>query len=113
MWRLAADADFAAAFAEREDFAGVERTIRIKGVVDTEHEIEVSVREKKGHELGFFHADAVLAGERAADFDAITNNLGRGLHCASKLTFVARIVENDRVKIAVAGVEDVANVEAV
>lgn len=44
--RARADADFAAAFAEREDFARVQRAIGIEGVVDTAHEIEVGVGEK-------------------------------------------------------------------
>lgn len=89
------DADFAAAFAEREDFAGVEGTIGIEGVVNTAHEIEIGVGEKQGHELGFFHADTVLASERAADFHAVADDFGGRLHGALKLTLVARIVKND------------------
>ena len=110
---MGTDADFAAAFAEGEDFAGVERTIGIEGIVDAAHEVEIGVGKKKGHEPGLFHADAVLAGERAADFHAVANDFGGSLHGALELTFVAGIVKNNGMKIAVAGVEDVANVEAV
>src|ERR1700745_1832056 len=62
---------FAAGFAARADLAGIERTVRSEGVVDAADEVEIGVSEKKRHELGFFHADAVLAGERAADVQAI------------------------------------------
>ena len=110
---MRADANLAAAFAEREDFAGVERAISIEGVMNAAHEVEISVGKKKGHEFGLFHADAVLTGERPADFHAVTDDFGRGLHGAFELTFVARVVKNDGMKIAVAGVKNVADVEAV
>jgi len=107
------DADFAAAFAEREDFAGVERAVGIKSVVNAAHEIEVGVGKKKRHELGLFHANAMLAGERAAHFHAVADDFGGGLHGAFELTFVAWIVENDGMKVAIPGVEDIAYIEAV
>ena len=112
-FRAGTDADFAAALAEREDFARVERAIGIESVVDAAHEVEVRVGKKQGHKFGLFHADAVLAGKRAADFDAIANDFGGGLHGALELTFVAGIVKNYRMKVAVASVEDVADVEAI
>lgn len=110
---MRADADFAAAFAEGKDFAGIERSVRIEGVVDAAHEIEIGVGEKERHELRFFHADAVLAGKRAADFDAVTDNFGGGSQGAFELRFVAGIVKNDGMKIPVAGVENVADVKTV
>ena len=109
---MRAEAGFAAAFAEREDFSGVQRAFWIEGVVDAAHEVEVCVGEKERHEFALFHADAVLAGEAAADFDAITDDFSGGFQSALELLVVAKIVENDRVEIAVAGVEDVANAEA-
>jgi hypothetical protein len=110
---LGADTDFAAAFAEGEDFAGIEGGIGIEGVVDAAHEIEVGVGEEERHELGFFHADAVLAGERAADFDAIADDFGGGFEGALELRGVAGIVEHDGVQVAVAGVENVSDLKAI
>ena len=55
----------------------------------------------------------MLTGERAADFHAVANDFGGGLHGALELAFVARIVKDDWVKVAVAGVENVADVETV
>jgi len=108
-----ADANFATAFAERKDLAGVERAVGIEGVVDAAHEVEIGIGEKQRHELGLFHADAMLAGERAANFDAVANNFSGSLHGAFELPFVARIVENDGMKVAIASVENVADIEAV
>ena len=91
--RLFADADFAAAFAQGKDFAGVEGAGRIEGVVDAAHQIEIGVGEDERHELRLFHADAVFAGERAADFKTVTDDFGGGLHGAFELRGIARIVE--------------------
>ena len=110
---MRADADFAAAFAEGEDFAGIEGGIGIEGVVDAAHEIEVGIGEEERHEFRFFHANAVLAGERAADFDAIADDFCGGFESALELRGVAGIVENDGVQVAVASVENVTDLKAV
>ena len=80
--------------------------------MNTAHEIEIGVGEEKRHEFTFFHADAVFAGEAAADLDAIANDFGGGLHGALELLVVAEIVKNDGMEIAIAGVKDVSDVEA-
>src|SRR3981189_2718103 len=108
---LFADTDFTAAFAQRKDFAGIERAIGIEGVVDAAHEVEVGVGEDEWHELGLFHADAVLAGKRAADFEAVTDNFGGGLHGAFELGGIARVVEDDGMQIAVTRAENVARLK--
>lgn len=112
-WRAGTDANFAAAFAEREDLPGVEQTSGVEGVVDAPHEIEVGVGEKKRHQLGFFHADAVFARERATDCHAIADDFRGGLHGMFELPPVAGIIENNGMKVTVACVENIANVEAV
>src|ERR1700722_2948562 len=105
-------ARFTAAFAEWENFPGIQRALRIERVVDAAHEIEIRIGEEKRHEFAFFHADAVFAGEAAADFDAVTNDLRGGFQRTLELFVVAKIVENDGMEIAIAGVEDVADVES-
>src|SRR6202043_4165105 len=110
---LRADADFAAAFAEWEDFAGIEGGVGIEGVVDAGHEIEVGIGKEERHEFGFFHADAVFAGKRAANFDAIADDFGGYFQGALELRGVAGIVEDDGMQVAVGSVEDVADLKAV
>src|SRR6266699_1077293 len=112
-WRARTGANFAAAFAEREDLAGIEQTSGIEGVVDAAHEVEIGVGEKKRHQLGLFHADAVFAGECATNFHAIADDFRGGLHGMFELPPIARIVENDGMKVVVAGVENIANVETI
>ncbi len=111
--RLGADADFAAAFAERKDFAGIKGRVGIESVVDAAHEIEIGVGEKKRHELGLFHADAMFTGERAPDFHTIADDFRGGMHCSFELGFVAGIVEDDGMKVAVSGMENIADIKAV
>ena len=106
------EACLAATFTQREDFAWIQRALRIECTVDAAHEIEIGVGEEKRHQFTFFHTDAVLAGEAAADLDAVANDFGGCLHGALELFVVAQIVENDGMKIAVAGMEDVADVES-
>ena len=110
---MRADADFAAAFAEWEDFAGIEGGVGIEGVVDAAHEIEVGIGKEERHEFGFFHADAVFAGKSAANFDAIADDFGGGFQGALELHGVAGIVEDDGMQVTVPGVEDVADLKAV
>src|ERR1700674_2731431 len=113
MGRFRANANIPAAFAQGKYFAGIEGAIGIEGVVDAAHELEVGIGEEERHELGFFHADAVFAGECAADFDAIAHAFGGGFQGALELCSAAGIVEHDGVQIAVAGVENVADLKAV
>src|SRR6267143_2986870 len=111
MCGLFSDADFTAAFAQGEALAGIERAIGIERVMDAAHEVEVGVGENERHELGLFHADAVFAGERAADFEAVADDFGGGLHGTFELGGIARVVEDDGMQIAITGVEDVADLK--
>jgi hypothetical protein len=111
--RLGANADFAAAFVEWENFAGVEGGIGIESVMDAAHESEIGVGKDERHKLAFFHADAVLAGESAADLDAIADDFVGGGDGSLEMRGIAGIVKNDGVEIAVAGMKDVADLESV
>ena len=64
------------------------------------------------HRAGLVGADAVLAGDRAAGVDAgLEDLLGEQLR-ALRLARDARVVEHERMEVAVAGVEDVADAQA-
>ena len=51
----------------------------------------------------------MLSGQAAADFNAVANDFGGSFEGAFELFGVARIVENDRMKIAISSMEDVAD----
>ena len=54
----------------------------------------------------------MLPGEAAADFNAIANDFGGSFESAFELFGVAWIVENDRMKIAIASMAAVADPKA-
>ena len=82
-------------YPEGKIFAGIQRAAGIQGIVDAAHQGKICVGEKQRHEFALFHADAVLAGEAAADFDAVTDDFGGGFQGAFELSGVARIVKHD------------------
>src|SRR5213079_1628983 len=65
------------------------------------------------NEVDLLQADAVLAGDRAADLRADPHDRATCRHHACLLARLARIVEDVRVEVAVAGVEDVPDAQAV
>src|SRR5712691_3321007 len=106
-------ADFDARLLRREDLAGVAEPARIERFLQTPHQLQVRLAEDERHEVRLLEPDPVLAGDRAADLGADLHDLGsRGDH-ARLLAGSARIVEDVRVQIPVARMEDVADAEAV
>src|ERR1700682_1361237 len=106
------NADFATAFAERENFAGIQCGLRIESIMHAAHKIEIGVREEQRHEFVFLHADTVFTSERAANFHAVANNFGGDLDGAFELSGIARVVEHDGMKVAITGVKNVADLKA-
>jgi len=81
--------------------------------VNAAHQREIIVGKNQRHQLVFFHADAVLAGERAANFDAIANDFVGGGDGAFEVRRIARIVEDDGMEVAVTGMKNVADLKTV
>ena len=77
------------------------------------HREQVVGREQQRHLRDLLDADAVLAGDAAAERDARLEDLAAGGEDALDLVRVALVEEDDRVDVAVAGVEDVADAQAV
>src|SRR5262249_25169133 len=103
--------DFAAHVAFWEELLGVEGAARIEGVLESGHRGEVFAGEDEGQVVAFFGADAVLAGEGAADLDAIGQDLLAGAEDPFDVAFAVAVEEHERVEIAVAGVENVGDAE--
>ena len=72
-----------------------------------------SRREHQRHRAGLVDADAVLAGDRAAGRDAGVEDRARAQLGPLGLALDGPVVEDERVQVAVAGVEDVADAQAV
>src|SRR5690348_8098016 len=90
-----------------EDLAGIEQAARIEGAFQALLLIEVDLVEHGRHEVALFDANAVLARQHAADLDAKTQDVRAEFLSALELARLVRIVKDERVEVAVAGVKDV------
>ena len=81
----------------------------IEGEAHALHGVKVRGREHLQHVLRLVGADAVLAGDRAARLDAVLQNLSGDLDGALRLAGHALVVANQRMQVAIAGMEHVAN----
>ena len=97
----------------REELAGVREPGRVECRAQALHRLEIVLAEHQRHRAGLVGADAVLAGDRAAGVDAGLEDLAREQLGALGLAVDAPVVEDERVQVAVARVEDVADAEPV
>src|SRR3982751_4197209 len=77
------------------------------------HERKIRIGKEKWNQIAFLHADAVLAGQAAADLHAIADDFDGDFHGALKLRGVAWIKQHDGMQIAVAGVKNIPDKAAV
>src|SRR5215831_17303731 len=69
-------AELGAAMQRREDFAGVEQALRIEGAFQALLLVEVDLGEHLAHQVALLDADAMLAGEYAAELDTAAQDVG-------------------------------------
>ena len=103
----------AGAVALREHLAAVGDVVRIHRPVQPLHAVHVVGPVHLGEERALLEADAVLAGDRAAERDAHPQDLGGQRLGAIVRAGDAAVEEDQRVQVAVAGVEDVGDAHAV
>ena len=75
--------------------------------------VEVDLGEHRRHQVALLDADAVLAGEHAADLDAQLQDVGAERLGALQLARLVGVVEDQRMQVAVAGMEHVGDAQAV
>ena len=85
----------------------------IKGFPHTDLLIKFRPRILMQHQIPLFDANAMLPGQAAAELDAKLQNLGAAQFGAFELGTVVGVIENERMEITVAGVEDIDHAEAV
>ena len=66
-----------------------------------------------GHQVALLDADAVLAGQNAADLDAEPQDVVAERLRAFQFAGLVGVIEDQRMQIAVAGVEDIGDAQAV
>src|SRR6185295_9376959 len=95
-------AEFGAAVQRRKHFSGVEQPLRVEGAFQPLLLVEIDFGKHLRHQVALLDADAVLAGQHAAEFDAGAQDIGaerlRPLHLAG----LVGVVEDQRMQIAVA-----------
>src|SRR5712692_6771058 len=93
----------------RHHLARVGEPGRVERAPQPLHRVEVAGPEQERHRARLVDSDPVLAGDRAARLDArVEDRLGQLLG-ALGLALVALVVEDERMEVPVAGVEDVAD----
>ena len=68
---------------------------------------QIALVEHRAHQVALFDPDTVLAGQDAAHFDAKPEDIRAKSLGPLDLVGLVGIVKNERVKVAVAGVEDI------
>src|SRR6185312_6620960 len=104
-------AELGAAMEFREDLAGIEQPVRVEGTFEALLMVEIDLVEHRWHQVALLDADAVLAGEHAAHLDAEAQDVRAEGFGALELAGIVGVVEDERVEIAVAGMEDIGNAQ--
>src|SRR5215831_2597684 len=89
------------------DFVGIAQVVRVDGAADELVRGQVGLGEHYGHVGLLLHAYAMLPSDAAAVGYTTTNDLASKFLCAFLLPLDALIVKDQRVQVAVTGVEDI------
>src|SRR5262245_14873076 len=100
-------AELGATVQLREHFSGVEQALGVECALHALLLIEIDLREHRRHEVALLDADAVLAGENAADLDAQLEDLSAEFLRLLQFARNIRVIENKRMQVAVAGMENI------
>src|SRR5258708_6202735 len=105
--------EFGAAMQGRKHFSGVEQALRIEGAFQPLLLIEVDLAEHLGHQVALLDADAMFAGQDAAELDAAAQDVGAEGLSPLHLAGLVGIVEDQGLQIAVAGMKHVGDAELI
>ena len=97
----------------RKHLARIEQTLVVERAFHALLLGQIDFVEHLRHQVALLDSDAVLAGEHAADFDAELENVGAESLGALELARGIGVVKDQRMQIAVAGVEHVGDPQTV
>ena len=97
----------------RKHLAGIEQAAAVEGAFQPLLLRQIGFGEHRRHQVALLDADAMLAGQHAADLDAEPQDVGAERFGAVELARLHHIEDDQRMQIAVAGVEHVAETEPV
>src|SRR5438874_5181400 len=93
-------AEFGAAVQRRKHFSGVEQALRVEGAFQPLLLVEVYFRKHLAHQVALLDADAVFAGEHAAELDTSAQDVGAEGLRPLDLAGLVGIVEDQGMQIA-------------
>jgi len=96
-----------AALQRRDHLAGIEQALGIEGALHGQHLRAFLGAELHAHGVELLDTDAVLAGDRAAHRDAGLQDVGAELLAPVQLVGIVGIEQDQRMQVAVAGMEHV------
>jgi len=106
-------AELGAAMQLWKDLARVEQAIRIESAFEALLVRQVALVEHCSHEVALFHADPVLTRQHPTDLDAKSQDIGSKSLGSFNLVNLIGVVKYQRMKIPIAGMENVGNRESV
>jgi hypothetical protein len=111
MWQSAMvhmhGAKFGTTVQGRHCLARIEQPVRVKRGFQLVEQGQFARTELRTHLVDFLHAHPVLASDAAAYFDTQFENLAAKFLGADQLARLGGIVENQRVQIAIPGMENI------
>ena len=106
-------AEFRATVRGGYQLAGVEQTGRIERQLHVAESLQLLGLELRAHLVDFLDADPVFTGDGAAHFHAQFQYLAADFFGAMQFVRLARVVQNQRMQVAVAGMEHIADAQTV
>ena len=100
-----------AAMEHGEHLAGIEQALGVEGAFQALLLGEIGLVEHLAHEVALFDAHAMLARQHAAHGDAEPQDIGAEGLGRLQLARLVGVIEDQRMKVAVAGVEHVGDAE--
>src|SRR5262245_40977059 len=106
-------AELGTAMQLRKHLAGIEQPLGVKSAFHALLLIKVEFRKHRRHQIPLLNANAVLSGKNAANLDTKFKDVCAEFLGPLQLAGHIGVVENKRMQIAVAGMENIGNTQAI
>src|ERR1043166_8612734 len=106
-------ADLGAGSTGGKDFAGIQESFRVEDILHLHHHIEIDFTEDQAHEFLLLDTDAMLTAKRTAGSHAHLHDVAAEIENLAHLLRAAAIKKDQGMKIAIAGVKDIRDRQAV
>src|SRR3954453_18977862 len=105
--------EFGAAVQGRKDLAGIEQALGVESAFQPLLLVEIDFSEHFPHQVTLLDTDAVLTCQHAAKLHAAAKDIGAKGFGPLHLAGLVSVIEDERMQIAVAGMEDVRDAQTI